>query len=273
MATQSPAPSTAAPQAVAPQPQAVAPQPQALPQPTPGPVNRNVVVLDPGHGGIDGGSRIGDSILEKDVTLALALRLRSLLQARGFTVVMTRDSDTPAEPNAAGSPLTLDDRAGLANHPRAVACLLLHASGAGTGVHLYSSELPAAPFETPVLPWLTAQAAWVPQSQTLEQQMALALRRAGVATIRSRASVRPVDSLTCPALVVELAPEGEDAASIFDAGYQQRVATAIAGALVFWPTQMQPPLRPAPVPRISSALTPTQQAPTQQAPAPSGVQP
>lgn len=282
MATQSPAPSPAAPQtavpkAVLPQPQAGSPQPQALPQPTPGPVNRNVVVLDPGHGGIDGGSRIGDSILEKDVTLALAFRLRSLLEARGFTVVMTRDSDAPAEPNAAGSPLTLDDRAGLANHPRAVACLLLHASGAGTGVHLYGSELPAAPFETPVLPWLTAQAAWVPQSQALEQQLGLALRRAGVATIRSRASVRPVDSLTCPALVVELAPEGEDAASIFDAGYQQRVATAIAGALVFWPTQMQPPLRLAPVQRISSATTPAGTTPTpapaQPAPAPSGVHP
>ena len=139
--------------------------------PATGPLNRNVIVLDAAHGGVDSGSRIGDSILEKDVTLALAFRLRSLLTARGFTVVMTRESDAalrPGPPTAGNSALTLDDRAGIANHTRAAACLLLHATGAGQGVHLYRPELDPAPAEAAVLPWLTAQAAWVPQSAQLE---------------------------------------------------------------------------------------------------------
>jgi N-acetylmuramoyl-L-alanine amidase len=230
--------------------QAAAP---STPPPT-GPLNRLVIVLDPAHGGVDSGSRIGDSVLEKDVTLALADKLRSLLAARGFTVVMTRDSDAAVEPGPTTTPLTLDDRAGLANHARAVACLSLHATGAGQGVHLYSSELTAAAGESNPLPWLTAQAAWVAQSRALERRIGDALTRAGIPLVLSSASVRPVDSLTCPALVVEVAPQSDEPKSIEDNGYQQRIAQAIAAALLFWRDQAQPP------PRLAAAASITASA-------------
>ena len=206
------------------------------------PFNRGIILLDPAHGGVDSGSRISDSILEKDVTLNLAFRLRSLLSARGFSVVMTRDSDNTI-PNGATEALTLDDRAGLANRAHPVACLLLHATAAGSGVHLYSSELDPTPGEPLANPWLTAQAPWVTQSERLQKQLGLALTRASIPLVNSRASVRPVDSLTCPALVVELAPQGGDTSTLTDAGYQQRVAEAIAAALVFWKSQAQQPAR------------------------------
>ncbi len=232
------------------------PPPPTLPAPPslqPGVMNRQTIVLDPAHGGLDGGSRIGDTLLEKDITLALAFKLRSLLTARGFTVIMTRDTDVPTTPNAQGSALTLDDRAGIANHARASACLLLHATGAGNGVHLYHSDLDPAPYEAAPLPWLTAQAAWESESAHLERQLGAALHRAAVPSVLSSASVRPVDSLTCPALIVELAPEGDDPASIQDADYQQRVAEALAAALVFWPQQTHPPLRLVAAPHPAAA--------------------
>ena len=50
------------------------------------------VVLDPGHGGTDGGA-VG-SVIEKQVTLDVGLRVRALLQAAGAQVMMTRDRDT-----------------------------------------------------------------------------------------------------------------------------------------------------------------------------------
>jgi N-acetylmuramoyl-L-alanine amidase len=215
-------------------------------------LNRNIIVLDPAHGGTDSGSRIGDNLLEKDVTLSLAFRLRSLLTARGFTVVLTRDSDAAtyqATPSSAPAPLTLDDRAGIANRNRPAACLLLHATGRGSGLHLYTSELEPAPGEAATLPWLTAQAAWVPASQQLERSVASALGRSHVSLVSSTASIRPVDSLTCSALVLELAPQNNDPRSVNDAAYQESIAQAIAGALVFWQNQVQPP------PRLS-AVTP-----------------
>jgi N-acetylmuramoyl-L-alanine amidase len=235
-------------------------------------MNRNTIVLDASHGGIDSGSRIGDSILEKDITLALSFKLRSLLTARGFSVVMTRDSDAANLPNGT-KPLTLDDRAGLANGPRAAACLLLHATGAGNGVHLYTSDIAPAPYEVALLPWLTAQAAWAPQSHLLAQQLANALQRAGIAYVNSAAAVRPVDSLTCPAVIVELAPEGDDPASITATDYQQRVAQAIAAALVFWPKQVQPPTRLIPAATPKPDATPPNATPTPKPDAPAEPKP
>jgi N-acetylmuramoyl-L-alanine amidase len=54
------------------------------------------VVLDPGHGGRDPGA-LGPGLREKDVTLALARRIRPLLAARGLEVLLTRDGDRTVE--------------------------------------------------------------------------------------------------------------------------------------------------------------------------------
>jgi N-acetylmuramoyl-L-alanine amidase len=246
-ATAAPAPVKAA------APTSVTPLPATSPPPAI-PLNRGIIFLDPAHGAVDSGSRISDSLLEKDVTLSFAFKLRSLLAARGFSISITRDSDVATESNSP-TPLTLDDRAGLANHAHPVACLLLHATASGSGVHLYSSELDPTPNQPAANPWLTAQAPWVTQSQRLEKNLGQALTRASIPLVMSRASIRPVDSLTCPALVIELAPNGGDATSVNDADYQQRIAEAIATSLVLWKSQAQPP-DPAPV-AIPAPVPPT----------------
>jgi N-acetylmuramoyl-L-alanine amidase len=51
------------------------------------------VVIDAGHGGYDRGGVPGQRIAEKDKTLDVALRLRRILQADGYKVIMTRDQD------------------------------------------------------------------------------------------------------------------------------------------------------------------------------------
>src|SRR2546425_5524555 len=51
------------------------------------------VVIDAGHGGHDRGGIPGQRIAEKEMTLDVAQRLRNLLTASGYRVVMTRDSD------------------------------------------------------------------------------------------------------------------------------------------------------------------------------------
>jgi N-acetylmuramoyl-L-alanine amidase len=52
-----------------------------------------VVVIDAGHGGHDPGGIPGQRVPEKIMTLDVAQRLRAILQASGYRVVMTRDSD------------------------------------------------------------------------------------------------------------------------------------------------------------------------------------
>ncbi len=52
-----------------------------------------IIVIDAGHGGFDRGGIPGQRIAEKAMTLDVALRLKHLLQASGYRVLMTRDSD------------------------------------------------------------------------------------------------------------------------------------------------------------------------------------
>ena len=54
---------------------------------------KGFILLDPGHGGADGGAVGDDGTQEKDINLAVALPLRDMLSLFGYEVRMTRDSD------------------------------------------------------------------------------------------------------------------------------------------------------------------------------------
>lgn len=75
------------------------------------------IVLDPGHGGRDPGAVGPKGLREKDVVLALAKRIKPRLEARGYEVLMTRDSDVFVK---------LEDRARFANDNRADLFVSIH---------------------------------------------------------------------------------------------------------------------------------------------------
>lgn len=197
------------------------------------PASRFVVVVDAAHGGDDTGAKLatanGGSELEKDYTLALSVRLRSLLEARAMNVVTTRESDVN---------LDAQQRAEIANHSAPQACIVLHAAMSGSGVHLFLSSLPPAQRAT-FVPWKTAQAAWVSQSIALAGTLNSALLHAGVKVTIGRTALTTVDSMTCPAVAVEIAPQqpaqpSAPSGEIDDPAYQAQVAEAIAAGLLEW---------------------------------------
>lgn len=211
-------------------------------------MNRNAVVLDPAHGGQDAGATLGDRLLEKDVTLAFAARLRATLSAAGFTVVSTREADSTTPP-------TNDQRAEMANRAHALACFVIHATASGSCVHLYTSALQPQdedadqtyPTNFPVaftpVPWERAQAVYVSQSLRLVSDLSAALGKANLPMLSGREPVRPLDSLECPAVAIELAPlpvAGSDATPLTDADYQQRIAATLTTALQAWRNQVEP---------------------------------
>lgn len=52
-----------------------------------------VILIDPGHGGIDGGAQSKNGTIEKDINLQISLKLKENLINKGYTVYMTRDID------------------------------------------------------------------------------------------------------------------------------------------------------------------------------------
>jgi len=205
--------------------------PTAPPAPQP---PRFVVVLDAAHGGDDPGGPLG-SQPEKAFTLALSVRLRSLLGARGIQVLTTRESDATLDTNR---------RAEIANHANAQACLSLHASMTGTGIHVFVSALAPAP-ATRFPAWKTAQAASVTRSLALAGLINATLKQTGMTVALGRTALPAVDSMTCPALAIEVAPDpsagANPADSFSDPAYQARIAEALAAALLEWKTEAQQP--------------------------------
>ncbi len=57
------------------------------------PLSGKIIVIDPGHGGIDGGASSKEGLLEKDVALDISLIVRDYLQQSGALVLMSREED------------------------------------------------------------------------------------------------------------------------------------------------------------------------------------
>ncbi len=141
----------------------VAPPPPAeAPPPAPGSRRQPVVVVDPGHGGRDAGMvgmRVnGRPLVEKHVTLSVALALREALEARGVRVVLTRQTDAL---------VPLAHRGRMANAARGDLFISLHVNAASPD---WSSPGGIRGFETYVLA----------EAQTADQRRLESLENAAV---------------------------------------------------------------------------------------------
>src|SRR5215469_8874048 len=118
-------------------------------------------VVDASHGGDDSGVALASQLLEKDVTLSLARRLRQELESRGISTLSLRDTD---------GGLALDQRAAFANTAHPAIYIALHAASDGKGVRVFTALMPAGGENNgPFVAWDTAQAAFLPASQAAAQ--------------------------------------------------------------------------------------------------------
>lgn len=106
-----------------------------------------IIVIDPGHGGSDTGAIGPDNIQEKTVNLAVALKVKALLEEAGAKVVMTRTDDRDVyAPNASASE-ELGARAEIGNKSKADVFVDIHANSfgnpqiSGTGTYYYQKSI------------------------------------------------------------------------------------------------------------------------------------
>lgn len=107
--------------------------------------NITTIVLDPGHGGVDGGTGKESDLLEKDINLDVALKLKKELLVEGFNVIMTREEDRSLEDlsniNSSRYKKDLDARKMIINNSRPDVFVSIHANystaGSARGVQVY----------------------------------------------------------------------------------------------------------------------------------------
>ena len=86
------------------------------------PVSRRVVLIDAGHGARDPG-KVAGNILEKEINLAISLKLQSYLEAGGATVLMTRVDDEALSASKTGD---MNQRRQIANASHADIFVSIH---------------------------------------------------------------------------------------------------------------------------------------------------
>jgi len=215
------------------------------------------VVIDPGHGGMEVGAKGKFGNLEKDITLAISLKLKALIERNlGLSVVLTRDRDVD---------VTNENRAAIANNHKAGLFISIHANGAvqrkAGGSETFFLSLNATDEETRRLAylennstelqtridpstdddlmmilWDMAQTVYIKQSSRLaelvqeELDAMLGTRNRGI----KQAPFKVLTGVACPAILVEAAfisnPDEEQ--KLASAAFQARVAEAIYRGLV-----------------------------------------
>lgn len=89
--------------------------------------SRSTLVLDAGHGGIDGGAISDSGLKESDINLQIALKTEALVRFLGIDTVMTRETDTDNSDNKAYSEHdNLVQRAKLANSTENAVLISIH---------------------------------------------------------------------------------------------------------------------------------------------------
>ena len=233
-----------------PVPAAPQPPPEVPPALTPPASAIRTIAVDPGHGGEDDGVRGAQGTKEKDLVLAVARRVKGVIEGRlGIRVLLTRDDDRN---------IPLDDRTALANNNKADLFISLHAnasvrrSTAGAIIFLAAFDdsdseaaKPAPGERVPtfggglrdieLVPWNLAQTRHLTQSVEFATILEQQLRNRVPLSVHpiDRAPLRVLESANMPAVLLEMGflsnaeQEKQLTVDVFQAGVAQSIYEAV----------------------------------------------
>jgi N-acetylmuramoyl-L-alanine amidase len=195
-----------------------------------------LVIIDPGHGGIDSGAGSG-GVLEKDLTLDVAQRVRRLAHLHGFETLLTRENDDYK---------SLANRADFANRQRDCIFVSIHFDEApratSTGVETYYAAHQSGdtvPFFS-WLPFLQRVASESPNifSQSLAGFIQESLVERTQAFNRGTRAQQfyVIATVRHPAVLVEggFLTNKEDVAKVTSEEYRERMAAAICEGILHY---------------------------------------
>lgn len=201
--------------------------------PAPAPAKPPAVILDPGHGGGDLGAVVKGR-REKDIALAVALKVKAKLEALGAPVKITRDSDVfiPLEERVADG-AGWDGRVFVSLHLNAVRSRKAH----GISVYAFGKDRhhirgrhrrrhPVPPLPAP--PQDEARA-----SNELASAVVGSLRAQGFDAAPAKAGFYVLKNPSVPSVLIELGylSNPKEARRLADPAYQDKLAEAVAVSL------------------------------------------
>jgi N-acetylmuramoyl-L-alanine amidase len=181
------------------------------------------ITIDPGHGGVDGGAR-GNGVNEKEINLAISLKLADVLRASGANVVLTRDSDIDYYTRGKGGKRNdLNRRVEIINQSGATAFVSIHINSI-RGSKWFGAEVYYNPKQ--------------PENRKLAEIMQQALQDFPPGNKRQAkedSDILVLKDTNIPGVLVETGflSNPQEAAMLVDAAYQQKMVERMAKALAY----------------------------------------
>lgn len=184
-----------------------------------------VVVVDAGHGGYDPGKVGVSGVLEKDINLSIACKVRTILEKQGIDVIMTRSSDVDLCTEGAVSKKSADMRKRVE---------IMNASGAAIAVSIHqNSYTDPSPKGAQVFYYETSEQG-KKLADTLQNSIKAVVADDNHRVPKANCDYYILKKVTCPVVIVEcgfLSNPSEEML-LTEEDYQEKMAQGIANGIV-----------------------------------------
>ena len=186
------------------------------------------VIVDPGHGGVDGGASTADGVLERDLNLEVAQRVRDLLCLTGQRAVLTRttEEDLHTEGDTIRERKVSDIRNRVA---------LVNGTENGLLLSIHQNSLPSSPSTHGAFVFWNGVEGGEDLAKALQDALNESINLGNEKEARQIPdSVYLMNHVTAPGALVECGflSNPEEAAALQKAAYQTRLAVAITAGVL-----------------------------------------
>lgn len=189
-------------------------------------IRRNLVVLDPGHGGRDPGKVGADGVMEKDLNLSIAWKVKERLEKDGMEVVMTRKKDEMlAEEEAQNKKIEdLNNRIAIINQRQPAIAVSIH-----------QNSYPDESVRGAQVFYFTHSEKGKAAAESMQKEL-LEFDQTYTRDIKPNDTYYLLKKTEVPTIIVECGFLScpEEAAELAEEEYQKKIAAAIAKGIESW---------------------------------------
>lgn len=188
-------------------------------------IDKRIIVIDAGHGGVDPGKVGVNNVLEKDINLQIANLLKEKLEAEGIKVVMTRDSD-------AGLYNEGDSNKKISDMKKR--CEIIDESGCLLTVSIHQNSYHEESVSGPQVFYYSGSKKGEELAREVQQKLVEILQPPKIRTEKANDSYYLLKNVTCPVIIVECGflSNWNEATLLCDAVYQDKVADAVCKGIL-----------------------------------------
>lgn len=192
-------------------------------------VEMPVLILDPGHGGEDGGAVSGDGTIESFINLSIALKISELAELLGYEVQMTRETDISIY-DADAKTLREKKVSDLKNR-----VALCEQVTNGVLISIHQNSLPSAPSVKGAQVFFNEQQGSCELAQEVQSMLNKTINQGKTKEAKTMGSSSYLmKNITCPGILIECGflSNAEETRSLKTDAYQLEIAVSILSAVL-----------------------------------------